>query len=155
MVQCFKALFPLIKMDKELSGAAGLPLEGPPQIRITLHEDNSGALILAKPIPPESLQGENSMHWRLSGLESKLWWLVSKLLKLIPSYSGVTSAQKCHQLSPSSFWEIWLWDGNYSFYCIGLCVPWTCPKMYKVFKAWEGVLICGNRESIFYTTLAW
>ena len=53
MAQCCKALFPLIEMVKELSGAAGLPLGGPPQMKITLHEDNSGALILAKTIPPE------------------------------------------------------------------------------------------------------
>ena len=53
MAQCCKALFPLVKMVKELSGAAGLPLGGPPQMKITLHEDNTGALILAKTIPPE------------------------------------------------------------------------------------------------------
>ena len=53
MAQCCKALFPVIEMVKELSGAAGLPLGGPPQMKITLHEDNSGALILAKTIPPE------------------------------------------------------------------------------------------------------
>ena len=53
MGTCCKALFPLIKMVKELSGAVGLPLGGPPTMKITLHEDNSGALILAKTIPPE------------------------------------------------------------------------------------------------------
>lgn len=50
---CCKALFPLIKMVKELSGAVGLPVGGPPTMKITLHEDNTGALILAKTIPPE------------------------------------------------------------------------------------------------------
>ncbi len=53
MGTCCKALFPLIKMVKELSGAVRLPLGGPPTMKITLHEDNSGALILAKTIPPE------------------------------------------------------------------------------------------------------
>ena len=53
MAQCCKALFPLIMVVKELSGAAGLPPGGPPKMCITLHEDNTGALILAKTIPPQ------------------------------------------------------------------------------------------------------
>ena len=53
MGTCCQALFPLIKMVKELSGAVDIPVGGPPTMRITLHEDNSGALILTKTIPPE------------------------------------------------------------------------------------------------------
>lgn len=53
MAQCLRALFLLVEMVKELNGAAGLALGGPPQIKIILHEDNPGALLLAKTIPPE------------------------------------------------------------------------------------------------------
>ena len=53
MAQCCKVLFPIIMMVKELSGAVGLPLGGAPRMKITLHEDNTGALILANVIPPE------------------------------------------------------------------------------------------------------
>ena len=53
MAQCCKVLFPIIMMVKELSGAVGLPLDKPLRMKITLHEDNTGALILAKVIPPE------------------------------------------------------------------------------------------------------
>lgn len=53
LAQCCKALFPIIKLARELSAAVGLPEGGPPTMKITLHEDNSGALILANTIPPE------------------------------------------------------------------------------------------------------
>ena len=53
MAQCCKVLFPIIMMVKELSRAVGSPLGGPPRMKITSHEDNNGALILAKVIPPE------------------------------------------------------------------------------------------------------
>ncbi|KAL7531818.1 hypothetical protein ACHAXR_005648, partial [Thalassiosira sp. AJA248-18] len=52
MAQCCKTLFPLILVVKELR-AAGLPPGGPPKMCITRHEDNTGALILAKTIPPQ------------------------------------------------------------------------------------------------------
>ena len=51
MAQCCKALFPLIMVVKELSGATRLPPGGPPKMCITLHKGNTGALILAKTIP--------------------------------------------------------------------------------------------------------
>ena len=53
LAQCCKALFPIIKLVRELSAAVRLPEGGPPTMKITLHEDNSGALILATTIPPE------------------------------------------------------------------------------------------------------
>jgi len=53
MVTMCKVLFPLIEVMKTLGQAVGLPDRGPPTMRITLHEDNTRALILAKTIPPQ------------------------------------------------------------------------------------------------------
>jgi len=53
MASCMKELIPLVDMVKELRQAVGLNEGRPPVLKITLHEDNSGALILAKTIPPQ------------------------------------------------------------------------------------------------------
>ena len=53
MVSMCKVLFPLIQVVKVLGQAVGLPDGGPPTMRVTLHEDNTGALILAKTILPQ------------------------------------------------------------------------------------------------------
>ena len=53
MLSMCKVLFPLIDIVKLLGQAVGLPDGSPPTMHITLHEDNTGALILAKTIPPQ------------------------------------------------------------------------------------------------------
>ena len=48
-----KVIFLLIDVVKLLGQAVGLPDGGPPTMCITLHKDNTGALIFAKTIPPQ------------------------------------------------------------------------------------------------------
>ena len=43
-----KDLFPIIDMVQELGAAAGIPVEASATMHISIHEDNSGALTLAK-----------------------------------------------------------------------------------------------------------
>ena len=53
MATCCRELFPILDVVKELSGAIGLSAQDGASMHIRLHEDNAGALILAKTIPPE------------------------------------------------------------------------------------------------------
>ena len=53
MVSICKVLFLLIDVVKLLGQAVGLPDRGPPTMRITLHEDNTGAPIMTKTILPQ------------------------------------------------------------------------------------------------------
>ena len=47
-----RELFPLIDITISLGQAVGLPI-GDTTIKVSIHEDNAGALILAKTLPPQ------------------------------------------------------------------------------------------------------
>jgi hypothetical protein len=49
---CYK-LFPLMDQVKELGAAVGLPTHELTTTKVSIHEDNSGAFILAQTIPPQ------------------------------------------------------------------------------------------------------
>ena len=148
MAQCYKILFPLIEMVKELSGAAGLPLGGPLQMKITLHEVNSGVLILKKTIPPEFIRRSKFYALKPFGFgnnqscESRyqaamLWHL----------YTDATS----HHLRISKEID----HGMKTIYFIVLgraCPGLESLKRYKIHKAWEGVLICAKQREYLYST---
>ena len=50
--QSCKQLFPVIDLVEELGPAFGLPTEESATMHIKIHEDNAGALALAKLEPP-------------------------------------------------------------------------------------------------------
>jgi hypothetical protein len=52
LAHCCRELFPIMDMVSSLAKAVGLPTE-PTSMHVSLHEDNSAALILAKMIPPQ------------------------------------------------------------------------------------------------------
>ena len=47
-----RELFPIIDMSHALGAAVGLPV-GDATMRVSIHEDNAGALILAEKLPPD------------------------------------------------------------------------------------------------------
>jgi hypothetical protein len=49
---CCRELFPLIDMVEYLTAAVNLPI-GETTMQLSVHEDNSGALVLAKTLPPQ------------------------------------------------------------------------------------------------------
>ena len=51
---CCRELFPVMDMVGEIGRvAAGLPTKDMAKMHMSVHEDNSGALILAETIPPQ------------------------------------------------------------------------------------------------------
>ena len=53
LTHCCCKLFPVVDQVKELRAAVGLPTHKLATIKVSIHEDNSGALILAQTIPPQ------------------------------------------------------------------------------------------------------
>jgi hypothetical protein len=49
---CCRELFPIIDMVRSLGEATNLPI-GNTTMNVSIHEDNSGALVLAKTLPPQ------------------------------------------------------------------------------------------------------
>ena len=53
LAHCCRELFPVIDVVEEMGIAVGLPTEDLTTMKVSMHEDNAGALILAETIPPE------------------------------------------------------------------------------------------------------
>ena len=53
LAHCCRELFPVMDMVGEIGKVAGLPTEDMTKMHVSVHEDNSGALILAETIPPQ------------------------------------------------------------------------------------------------------
>jgi hypothetical protein len=51
LAHCCRELFPIIDMTQSLGKAVGLSVV--PSMKVSVHEDNAGALILAKTLPPQ------------------------------------------------------------------------------------------------------
>jgi hypothetical protein len=49
---CCRELFPIIDMVRSLAKATNFPI-GSTTMNVSIHEDNSGALVLAKTLPPQ------------------------------------------------------------------------------------------------------
>jgi hypothetical protein len=52
LAACMRELIPIMDLVKELAGAVGIPV-GNVNMRVSIHEDNSGALVLAETLPPQ------------------------------------------------------------------------------------------------------
>ena len=52
LAHSYRELFPIIDITKSLGQAVGLPI-GETTMNVSIHEDNAGALILAKTLPPQ------------------------------------------------------------------------------------------------------
>jgi hypothetical protein len=52
LAACMRELIPIMDLVKELAGAVGTPA-GNVNIRVSVHKDNLGALVLAKTLPPK------------------------------------------------------------------------------------------------------
>ena len=52
LAYCCRELFPIIDIVKALGKAVGLSI-GVPTMKVSVHEDNAGALILAQTLPPQ------------------------------------------------------------------------------------------------------
>ena len=50
---CCRELFPIMELDKAIASAIDMRQENSPRMHVTIHEDNSGALILANTLPPQ------------------------------------------------------------------------------------------------------
>ena len=53
LAHCCRELFPAIDMVGEIGSVVGLPTKDMSSMHVSVHEDNSGALILAETIPPQ------------------------------------------------------------------------------------------------------
>ena len=49
---CFRHLFPIINMVESMTGSVNLPI-GETTMKLSVHEDNPDACMLAKPLPPQ------------------------------------------------------------------------------------------------------
>ena len=54
LAMCCHKLFPVIDLVKQVESTVGLPPKECAKMHVTIHEDNAGALILAKTIPPQA-----------------------------------------------------------------------------------------------------
>ena len=54
LAMCCRELFPVIDLVEQVGSAVGLPPKERAKMHVTIHEDNAGALILAKTIPPQA-----------------------------------------------------------------------------------------------------
>ena len=52
LVACCRELFPIIDMVESLTGSVNLPIRET-TMQLSVHEDNLGALVLAKTLPPQ------------------------------------------------------------------------------------------------------
>ena len=52
LAACMRELIPIMDLVKELVGAVGIPV-GDVNMKVSVHEDNSGALVLAEMLPPQ------------------------------------------------------------------------------------------------------
>ena len=52
LAHCRRELFPIIDISKAVGKAVGLPT-GVPTMKISVREDNAGALILVQTLPPQ------------------------------------------------------------------------------------------------------
>ena len=50
---CCRELFPIMELVKAIASAIDMRQENSPRMHVTIHEDNSGALILANTLPPQ------------------------------------------------------------------------------------------------------
>ena len=53
LADCFRELIPIIDMVDEVGAAIGLTQSGNSKMHVCIHEDNSGALVLAQTLPPQ------------------------------------------------------------------------------------------------------
>ena len=53
LASCCRELFPIMDQVAEIVNAVGMPDPDNPTMHVTIHEDNSGALILANTLPPQ------------------------------------------------------------------------------------------------------
>ena len=67
LASCCRELFPIIDMVNEIGDAVGLRQSERAKMHIKIHEDNSGALVLAQTIPPQFTPRSNhyaiKTHW--------------------------------------------------------------------------------------------
>lgn len=74
MSSCCKELFPIIDMVGEIGKAVGLTANEATKMHIAIHEDNAGALILAKTVPPQFTP--RSKHYAI-----KTHWFREQIIK--------------------------------------------------------------------------
>ena len=74
LAACCRDLFPVIDLVEQVGSAVGLPPEEKAKMHVTIHEDNAGALILAKTIPPQATP--RSKHYAI-----KTHWFRDEIIK--------------------------------------------------------------------------
>ena len=76
-----KELFPMMDMVAVLGPAIGIPA-GPTTMRVSIHEDNAGALILAQKLPPEYTPRSKHYHTKTIWFREEVVKCGIKLLKI-------------------------------------------------------------------------
>ena len=66
-----RELFPIIDITISLGKSVGLPI-GDTTMKVSIHEDNAGALILAKTLPPQFIPCSKYLWPRPSGFAKRL-----------------------------------------------------------------------------------
>jgi hypothetical protein len=72
LAYCCRELFPVMDMVEEIGSVVGLPNKDMSSMHVSVHKDNSDALILGETIPPSSLQGASIIALRQCGLGRRL-----------------------------------------------------------------------------------
>jgi len=81
LAHCCRELFPIMDMVDSIGPAVGLPVEDT-TMHVTIHEDNSGALILAETIPPQYTPRSKHYHIKTIWFREQIRKRGIKLLKI-------------------------------------------------------------------------
>jgi hypothetical protein len=81
LAHCCRELFPIMDMVDSIGPAVGLPVEDT-TMHVTIHEDNSGALVLAETIPPQYTPRSKHYHIKTIWFREQIRKRGIKLLKI-------------------------------------------------------------------------
>ena len=104
---CCRELFPIMDMVSSVTKSVKLPI-GRITMNVSIHEDNSGALVLAKTLPPQFTPPQ----LRRFGFVKKSSREMCNYLKLTQPNNWVISLRKVSHVLFLNISERRLWDGN-------------------------------------------
>jgi hypothetical protein len=113
LAACMRELIPIMGRVQSLADAVGIPA-GDVNMRVSLHEDNSGALVLAETLPPQFTPRSKYYSTKTIWFCEEIHQRGIKLLKIDTSSLGIFSPRAF--LSPRlNTFDPKLLVGNYAF----------------------------------------
>ena len=120
---CCRELFPIIDMVSSVTNSVNLPI-GKTTMNVSIHEDNSGALVLSKTLPPQFTPEANITQSRLFGFAKRFSNAVFNYTKSTLSNNWETSLRRVSPKLYLNISERKSWDGN-SFHFLDFDSCWS------------------------------